>query len=97
MKALLIIAILTSTLPVAWRLEQRLQVHEMQSACELYAAMVERFAGLTQADRRGVVADWLARTKGDIEVQRIVMRAANYVETGGTVAAAWKLCEGESV
>ena len=50
-----------------------------------------------QADRRGVVADWLARTKGDIEVQRIVMRAANYVETGGTVAAAWKLCEGESV
>ena len=51
MKALLIIAILTSTLPVAWRLEQRLQVHEMQSACELYAAMVERFAGLTQAGR----------------------------------------------
>lgn len=50
MKALLLIAILTSTLPAAWQLEQRLQAHEMQSMCELYAAMVERFAGLTQQD-----------------------------------------------
>ena len=74
---------------LAWANESRAQNTDL---CILFAQMAERFEQLDPEDRRGQLGEWLAATAESPEAQRIVMRAANWIDTGGTAAAVWREC-----
>ena len=69
-----------------------LLIRGARADCPEWAEMVDRFEQTDPQDRRGTLAEWLALTKGSIEAQRTVMRAANWVEAGKSGADAWAEC-----